>query len=111
MDVFGDLFRGVRAHGSLFGSSALTAPWALHFVDGAPLTLCTVLGGSGWIVPDDDAGAAPERLGPYETVVVRGPSTFTFVDELGTRAEPVACGRHCATGSAGATAAGPARPP
>ncbi|WP_283607205.1 cupin domain-containing protein, partial [Mycolicibacterium poriferae] len=69
MDVFGDLFRGVRAHGSLFGSSALTAPWALHFVDGAPLTLCTVLGGSGWIVPDDSE-AAPEWLGPYETVVV-----------------------------------------
>ena len=55
--MFGDLFRGVRAHGSLFGSSALTAPWALHFVDGAPLTLCTVLGGSGWIVPDDSEAA------------------------------------------------------
>ncbi|WP_425003264.1 AraC family transcriptional regulator [Mycolicibacterium sp. S3B2] len=103
MDVFGDLFRGVRAHGSLFGSSTLTAPWALHFVDGAPLTLCTMLGGSGWIVPDEDAGAAPERLGPYETVVVRGPSTFTFVDELGTPAEPVACGRHCATVEQGGT--------
>lgn len=102
MDVFGDLFRGVRAHGSLFGSSALTAPWALHFVDGAPLTLCTVLGGSGWIVPDVSE-AAPEWLGPYETVVVRGPSTFTFVDELGTRAEPVACGRHCATVEQGGT--------
>jgi hypothetical protein len=39
MDVFDDLIRGVRAHGSLFGSSTLSAPWALHFVDGAPLTL------------------------------------------------------------------------
>nr|WP_262705040.1 hypothetical protein [Streptomyces sp. NEAU-383] len=26
--------RGVRAHGSLFGSSTLSPPWALHFVDG-----------------------------------------------------------------------------
>ncbi|GAB3221385.1 hypothetical protein GCM10027535_19840 [Mycolicibacterium hippocampi] len=100
MDVFGDLFRGVRAHGSLFGSSSLTAPWALHFVDGAPLTLCTVLGGAGWIVPDD---GAPERLGAYETVVVRGPATFTFVDEIGTSAEPVACGEFCATPEHGGT--------
>ena len=103
VDVFGDLFRGVRAHGSLFGSSALTAPWALHFVDGAPLTLCTVLGASGWIVPEDPAAAAPEPLRPYETVVVRGPSTFMFVDDLDTEAQPVACGRHCATVEQGGT--------
>ena len=43
VDVFGDLIRGVRAQGALFGSSTLSPPWALHFVDGAPLTLCTVL--------------------------------------------------------------------
>ncbi|BCI50825.1 cupin [Mycolicibacterium litorale] len=100
MDVFGDLFRGVRAHGSLFGSSALTAPWALHFVDGAPLTLATVLNGAGWIVPDD---GPPERLGAYETVVVRGPGTFMFVDELDTTAEPLACGEFCSTPDQGGT--------
>jgi AraC-like DNA-binding protein len=100
MDVFGDLFRGVRAHGSLFGSSTLSPPWALHFVDGAPLTLCTVLNGAGWIVPDH---GAPEPLGAYETIVVRGPSTFTFVDELDTRAEPIDCGEHCATPEQGGT--------
>ncbi|MET0898467.1 MAG: AraC family transcriptional regulator [Mycobacterium sp.] len=100
MDVFDDLIRGVRAHGSLFGSTALSAPWALHFVDGAPLTLCTVLGGSGWIVPSE---GPPEPLRAYETVVVRGPTTFTFVDELDTRAEPVACGEFCATPEQGGT--------
>lgn len=100
MDVFDDLCRGVRAHGSLFGSSTLTAPWALHFVDGAPLTLCTVLGGAGWIVPD---GGPPEPLGDRETVVVRGPTTFMFVDELGTAAEPIACGEFCATPDQGGT--------
>ena len=62
MDVFADLFRGVRAHGSLFGSSTLSPPWALHFVDGAPLTLCTVLGSGGWIVP--------ARLGGGDVMVV-----------------------------------------
>ncbi|WP_410669380.1 AraC family transcriptional regulator [Amycolatopsis sp. cmx-4-68] len=100
MDVFGDLFRGVRADGSLFGSSALSPPWALHFVDGAPLTLCTVLSGGGWIVPEQ---GEPEPLKAYETAVVRGPGTFTFVDEVGTRAEPVACGEHCATPGQGGT--------
>lgn len=98
--MFGDLCRGVRAHGSLFGSSTLTAPWSLHFVDGAPLTLCTVLGGGGWIVPD---GCAPERLLPYDTVLVRGPATFTFVDEPGTAAAPIACGEFCATPEHGGT--------
>jgi AraC-like DNA-binding protein len=100
VDVFADLFRGVRAQGSLFGSSTLSPPWALRFVDGAPLTLCTVLGGAGWIVPSE---GDPQPLRPYETVVVRGPATFTFVDELDTRAEPIACGRFCATPEQGGT--------
>ncbi len=100
MDVFGDLCRGVRAHGSLFGSSSLSAPWSLHFVDGAPLTLCTVLGGRGWIVPEH---GAPVELRDRDTVVVRGPETFTFVDEIGTVAEPVACGEFCATPEKGGT--------
>lgn len=96
MDAFGDL----RAHGSLFGSSALSAPWALHFVDGAPLTLCTVLDGGGWVVPEH---GEPEPLNAYDTVVVRGPGTFSFVDEVGTGAEPVACGEHCAAPEEGGT--------
>ncbi|GAB2920069.1 AraC family transcriptional regulator [Streptomyces mayteni] len=100
MDVFSDLIRGVRSHGSLFGSSTLSPPWALHFVDGAPLTLCTVLAGAGWIVPEH---GPPEPLRARETIVVRGPATFTFVDEVGTRAEPVACGEHCATPEQGGT--------
>jgi AraC-like DNA-binding protein len=69
-------------------------------VDGAPLTLCTLVSGAGWIVPEH---GAPEPLRAYETVVVRGPSTFTFVDEVGTGAEPVACGEHCATPEQGGT--------
>ncbi|MGW7294653.1 cupin domain-containing protein [Streptomyces xiamenensis] len=100
MDVTSDLFRGVRARGSLFGSSTLTPPWSLHFVDGAPLTLCTVLTGAGWIVPQ---GHPPERLGPHDTIVVRGPTTFTFVDEPGSTAEPIVCGEDCATPEQGGT--------
>ncbi|AKG43132.1 cupin domain-containing protein [Streptomyces xiamenensis] len=100
MDVTSDLFRGVRARGSLFGSSTLSAPWSLHFVDGAPLTLCTVLTGAGWIVPE---GHPPERLGAHDTIVVRGPTTFTFVDEPGSTAEPIICGEDCATPEQGGT--------
>ncbi|MFD7092727.1 AraC family transcriptional regulator [Streptomyces sp. NPDC059896] len=100
MDAFGDLFRGMRAQGSLFASSTLSPPWALHFVDGAPLTLCTVLGGAGWIVPEH---RPPEHLHAGETLIVRGPEPFTFVDEVGTRAEPVTCGEHCATPEQGGT--------
>ncbi|MFD2795325.1 AraC family transcriptional regulator [Promicromonospora vindobonensis] len=100
MDAFSDLIRGVRAQGSLFGSSTLSAPWALHFVDGAPLTLCTVIGGEGWIVPEH--GPA-EALRSGETIVVRGPGTFTFVDAIGTRAEAIACGVDCATPEQGGT--------
>ncbi|TDD91520.1 AraC family transcriptional regulator [Saccharopolyspora karakumensis] len=100
MDAFGDLFRGLRAQGSLFGSSTLTPPWSLHFVDGAPLTLCTVLDGQGWIVPER---GEPEPLRDRDTVVVRGPETFTFVDEIGTSARPLACGEFCATPELGGT--------
>lgn len=100
VDVFSDLIRGVRAHGSLFGSSTLSPPWALHFVDGAPLTLLTVLTGAGWIVPEH---GPPEPLRARETIVMRGPATFTFVDEVGTRAEPIACGEDCATPEQGGT--------
>src|SRR6188508_2554438 len=63
------MIRGVRAQGSLFGSSTLTPPWSLHFVDGAPLTLCAVLGGGGWVVPE---GHPPEPLRPGDTGRVRG---------------------------------------
>jgi len=100
VDAFSDLIRGVRAHGSLFGCTALSAPWSLHFVDGAPLTLCTLLSGEGWIVPD---GHPPELLRARETIVVRGPATFAFVDRPDTPAEPVACGEFCATPDQGGT--------
>ncbi|CAI4168628.1 transcriptional regulator, AraC family [Streptomyces sp. BvitLS-983] len=100
VDISSELFRGVRAHGSLFGSSTLSPPWSLHFVDGPPLTLCTVLTGAGWIVLD---GYPPERLGPHDTVVVRGPATFTFVDDPATTVEPLVCSAECATPEQGGT--------
>lgn len=100
MDPFGDLFRGVRAQGSLFGSSTLTAPWSLRFVDGAPLTLCTVIEGAGWIVPD---AHPPEHVAAGDILIVRGPARFSFVDAIDTAAEAVECGIDCATPERGGT--------
>ncbi|WP_432519824.1 AraC family transcriptional regulator [Kineococcus sp. SYSU DK006] len=100
MDAFSDVLRGVRAQGSLFGRSILTPPWSLHFVDGAPLTLCALVSGAGWIVAE---GEPPQRIGAYDTVLVRGPGTFRFVDEVGTGAVPIACGVECATPEQGGT--------
>lgn len=100
VDAFADLFRGVRAQGSLFGSTTLTAPWSLRFVDGAPLTLCTVLEGGGWLLPD---GHPPEHLAAGDTVILRGPGLFSFVDVIGTAAEPIECGEDCATPEQGGT--------
>jgi AraC-like DNA-binding protein len=91
VDVFSDVMRGVRADGSTFGRSVLRAPWSLHFVDGPPLTLCSVLHGSGWILVD---GHPPVRLGARDTVVVRGPAAFRFVDEAGTSAPAISRGEH-----------------
>src|SRR3954470_1314791 len=100
VDAFGDLLRGVRAQGSLFGSSTLSAPWSLLFVDGAPLTLCTVLEGSGWIVPE---GRAPEHVAGGDTLIVRGPAPFAFVDEIGPGGGPIGWGEECATPEQGGT--------
>jgi AraC-like DNA-binding protein len=100
MDAYGDLFQGIRARGSLFGSSTLTAPWSLRFVDGAPLTLLTLVKGSGWILQDD---RPPHPLASGETVVVKGPAPFVFVDEPGTSADPIDCGEECATPEQGGT--------
>ncbi|MFD7238903.1 AraC family transcriptional regulator [Streptomyces syringium] len=79
MDALGDLLRGVRADGALFGRWTVTAPWSLRFADGAPLTLCTLVRGTGWLVP---AEGEPLLLRRGDTALVRGPAPFTFVDAL-----------------------------
>jgi AraC-like DNA-binding protein len=38
-----------------------------------------------------------------ETLIVRGPAPFSFVDEIGTAAEPVECGEDCAVPELGGT--------
>lgn len=76
----------------MFGYSALSEPWALDFVDGAPLTLFVIVDGAGWIVRD---GQEPLRVTAGDTVVLRGPEPFSFRDAVDSSAEPVACGELC----------------
>lgn len=101
MDAFADLLRGVRANGSVFGHTILSPPWSLRFVDGAPLTLCALLQGEGWIITETQA---PQRLTVGEVVVVRGPRPFLFVDDPATNASAgIDCGEHCAIPENGGT--------
>ncbi|MEO3876444.1 AraC family transcriptional regulator [Nonomuraea sp. B12E4] len=101
MDAFADLLRGIRANGSVFGHSILSPPWSLRFVDGAPLTLCGLLRGEGWIMAE---AQAPRRITVGEAVVVRGPQPFLFVDDPATNAPVVTdCGEHGALPANGGT--------
>ncbi|MEV4179122.1 AraC family transcriptional regulator [Nonomuraea sp. NPDC049709] len=101
MDAFADLLRGVRANGSVFGHSILSPPWSLRFADGAPLTLCGLLRGEGWIMAE---AQAPQRVTVGEAVVVRGPQPFFFVDDPATRAPAATdCGEHGAIPANGGT--------
>ncbi|MGY1746956.1 AraC family transcriptional regulator [Blastococcus sp. SYSU D00695] len=90
MDALSDMVRGVRAHGSVFASSTLAPPWSLQFPSAGPLTLCAVLEGEGWVLVD---GQRPERVGPGEIVLVR--PAFSFVDRVGTTAQPLVCDETC----------------
>lgn len=84
MDAFGDLLRGLRAENAVFGQAALSPPWALRFGEGAPLTLVTLLRGSGYVVP---ASGEPQRVVRGDTAVARGP--FLFVDSPASVSGPV----------------------
>ncbi|APU15024.1 MULTISPECIES: AraC family transcriptional regulator [Actinoalloteichus] len=79
MDALTDLMRGVRADGALFHRTILTPPWSLRFADGAPLTLCTMAHGNGWLIPDN---GDPTPLHHGDTAVILGPAPFSVVDEL-----------------------------
>lgn len=73
MDIFTEAMRGLRAHGSLFRGATVTSPWSIDVTGEAPLALCVVLDGAGWIVPED---GSPERVQVGDVAVVRGPAAL-----------------------------------
>jgi AraC-like DNA-binding protein len=86
MDPLDELLRGLRAEGAVLGTRVLTPPYALRFIDGAALTLCSPLHGEGWLVVGD-APAQFVRTG--DTAIVRGPGPFLFTDDPERPTEPV----------------------
>ncbi|MFF7249096.1 AraC family transcriptional regulator [Embleya sp. NPDC008237] len=76
MDGLGDLLRGIRADGALFDRRLLPPEASAEVASGAPLTLYTVIRGSGRLVPD---GGPALPLRPGDTALVRGCPPVTFV--------------------------------
>ena len=61
MDAVAGLLDGPRARGAFLLRSSMDPPWSLRIRDEAPLTLCAMVRGDAWVVPDE---GEPVRLGP-----------------------------------------------
>ncbi|MEU4271868.1 AraC family transcriptional regulator [Streptomyces sp. NPDC026092] len=87
MDALGSLLYEVRAEGALFSRNHLEPPWSVRFADRTPLTLVTMLRGSGLI--DPGGGEPPVALGEGDVAVVAGSEPFSVGDEDGSGAAPL----------------------
>ncbi|MFC8436033.1 AraC family transcriptional regulator [Streptomyces sp. NPDC057253] len=102
MDPLSTLLSGIRAEGSVVCHAVLEAPWTIRFVDGAPLTMVSVLrGGGSLLLPD----GTEQAVGVGDTAIVRGPDPFYLVDHPATPDHPhVEYEIACFTGDAECTA-------
>src|SRR5262245_57731174 len=95
MDAVAGLLDGPRARGAFLLRSSMDPPWSLRIEDEAPLTLVAVVRGEAWLLPE---GEAPERLGPGDVVVIRGPDPYTVADDPATEPQVVILpGQRCVT--------------
>ncbi|ADD45811.1 AraC family transcriptional regulator [Stackebrandtia nassauensis] len=95
MDPLSDLLRDVRADGAIFSQAVLSPPFSLRFMDDVPLTMVTLLRGSGWIVTAD---GRRDRLEQWDTAVIRGGEPFVFTDDpdaVGVAAQEIHCVGDC----------------
>lgn len=81
MDVLDGVLDGPRARGAFLLRAVLDRPWCLRVVDESPLTVLAVVRGGAWVVPDGDP---PQRLGPGDVAVARGPGHYTVADDPAT---------------------------
>ncbi|MGY1690691.1 AraC family transcriptional regulator [Geodermatophilus sp. SYSU D01105] len=86
MDALASLLEQVRSRGALFGRNVVEPPWSVRFAEDSPLTLVTMLRGSGWIVPDD---ADPVPVGGTDVAVVVGTRPFTVAHDRDASAPPL----------------------
>ncbi|MFI1382753.1 AraC family transcriptional regulator [Embleya sp. NPDC020886] len=78
MDGLGDLLRGIRADGALFDRRVLPPGASAEVTSGAPLTLYSVVRGSGRLLPE---GGPALPLGPGDAALIRGCTPVTFVTD------------------------------
>ncbi|MEU9861634.1 cupin domain-containing protein [Streptomyces sp. NPDC047971] len=93
MDALASLLYEVRSDGALFSRNVLTPPWSIRFADRRPITLVTMLRGSGWVLPGDGASGTPDG-GPVplergDVAIVVGPEPFSFADSADSTAPPL----------------------
>jgi len=95
MDALVALLDEPRARGAFLLRVVMDPPWSVRIEDEAPLSLVAMVRGEAWIVPDE---GAPERIGPGDVAVLRGPDPYLFADDPAT--PPVAVihpGQRCTT--------------
>ncbi|MCX5388744.1 AraC family transcriptional regulator [Streptomyces sp. NBC_00094] len=78
MDPLASLLYEVRSDGALFSRNIVKPPWSVRFAAGTPLSVVTMLRGTGWVVPGD---AAPVSLGRGDVAIVSGPGPFSVADD------------------------------
>lgn len=88
MDVLTGLLDGPRARDAFLLRGVLEAPWGLHVVDEAAVTLFAVAEGQAWVDLAD--GTPPTHLARGDVAIVRGPDTYDVVDSPG-RVPEVVC--------------------
>ncbi|WP_089315620.1 AraC family transcriptional regulator [Actinomadura mexicana] len=95
MDALAELLDGPRARGAFMLRSTLAPPWSLRIQDEAPLTLLSMVRDEAWLVPDD---GEPQRVGPGDMVIFRGPAPYTVSDDPATAPQIVIHpGQRCTT--------------
>src|SRR4051794_27326957 len=78
MDALAQLLYEVRSDGALFSRNLMAPPWSVGFAARTPLTLVTMVRGTGHIHPG--GGAAPVAAGPGDVAIVVGTEPFTVAD-------------------------------
>ncbi|MFF4234484.1 AraC family transcriptional regulator [Actinomadura geliboluensis] len=95
MDALTDLLDGPRARGAFMLRATLDPPWSVRIQDEAPLTLLSMVRDDAWLIPDE---GEPQRVGPGDMVVFRGPDHYTVSDDPATEPQIVIHpGQRCTT--------------
>ncbi|MFJ2769316.1 AraC family transcriptional regulator [Streptomyces sp. NPDC087300] len=82
MDVLAGLLEGPRARGAFMIRALFEPPWSVRIADEAPVSVMIMVRGSAWIIPED--GSGPQRIGPGDLAVARGPDHYTCAGDVDT---------------------------